>query len=146
MIDSSCTRQRFHGTFLKQPLDAAPLGTHIREPELVGSFARNHDEIHAVGQQGRPLPEALAAEPFHAVALHGAPDLARHDQPEPSRTGLTSPLRRHEQGEVGGAHAASKALRPDELLVLPHPAVRPEGSAARAHGARCIGQQPSYFL
>jgi hypothetical protein len=132
--------QRFHCAFLKQPLDSAPLGTHVCELELVRASPRNHDEIHAVGQERRPLPEALAAQPLHTVPLHGATDLARHDEPEARRSWrgrcACGSLRRDEEREVRRPDAAPRALRADELLVLSQPAAGTEG----------VTQRRGYFL
>ena len=45
MIRAGRPRQRFHGSFLKQPRDRAPLGANLGEGQLGGPFTGDHHEI-----------------------------------------------------------------------------------------------------
>jgi hypothetical protein len=138
-------RQRFRGALPEKPLDPEPLGANTLEVELGRPSARNDDEVDPLREQVRVGPEALTAEPFHAVSLHGAANSPPHDQAEPRRA-RHAPSGQQER-EVGRPDAAGApiALRAHELCVLAEPSVGPEG-----HGARrplsCRLQEPPYFL
>jgi len=120
MIRADPPRQRFRGTFLKQRLDGAPLGTNLGQAQLGGAFASDHHEIDPRGQELRQPPKALTAEPLDAVASHRAAHATPDDEPEARRTGRRR-LSRHEQGEVSRPHAAARTLSQHELAVLAKP-------------------------
>ncbi len=134
MLELLGTRQGFHRSLRKLPLDAPPLGPDLREPELGRTFPCDHDEIHSVRQERRPLPEALAAEPLHAVPAHCRTDLARDDEAQPGRRLRTSTrLEGDEEREMSRSDALGRLLRANELLVLSQPASRPQDEAQAAH-------------
>ena len=131
MMRVRCARQRFRSALLEEPLDREPLGTHPRQVELRGPWARDDDEVDPPGKQVRTGPEALTAEALDPVSLHGAADPATHDQPEPRWA--RHPLGGHEEREVGGSYPAGRAiaLRAHELCVLAESAIGAEGHEVR---------------
>jgi hypothetical protein len=138
MIGPPDARQRFRGTFLKQPLHRAPLPAHLGQGELVRTFPSDHDEIDAGREHVRPLAEALAAEAFHAVSPDRRADFLRHDHPKPcGRLRRRPGSRRHQQREMRGPHAQATALGGHELAVLAQPSVRAEAPGQ---------SRPGYFL
>ena len=68
--------------FFSSPCTARHSRRDVGEAELVRARPCDDDEIDPGGQEVGPSPEALAAEPLHAVAQDGGADLARHDHPE----------------------------------------------------------------
>lgn len=117
MMRASRLRQRFRGAFLKQGCDRSPLGTHLIQLELVRPVASNDDEIHPGRKQLGPGPEALAAEPLHAVAPHCRAELAGDDDAQP-RGARGRGLRRDEQREVRRADTPARPLGAHELRML----------------------------
>jgi hypothetical protein len=143
MMRAGRARQRFRGSFLEQPLDPEPLGADTLEVELRCARAGDDDEVDPFREQVRLGPEALTAEPLHAVSLHGAADPAAHDQAEPRRA--RHALSRQEEREVGGTDAARVlvALRAREFRVFAESSVGAERHDARRRQATAA---PAYFL
>jgi hypothetical protein len=125
MMPLALLRQHLGSAFLQEPLDGAPLRPDLVQTEHVGTFASDHDEIHAFGQEAGPCPEALAAEPLGPVAPDGGTHFPPHDEAEAAEAWWRR-LHRHEQREVLRADAAPRPLRTDELPVGAEPAVAPE--------------------
>jgi hypothetical protein len=98
--------QDFHGSFLKQWGDRAPLRTDVVEAQLGRAFASDHDEIHPIRQKLGPRTEALPAEALHTVATHRGPDTPCHDHPQ-ARGARRGGLRRDQHREVGGPDPAT---------------------------------------
>jgi hypothetical protein len=142
-------RQGFRGAFPEQRPYGAPLGTHLGHAQRGRSFARDHHQVDAVGQELGKRPEALAAEALHAVAKHG-PAHATRDHEAHARRPRRGRLSCHEEGEVRRPHAAARTLRTYELGVLPEsPLGRSRGCAGgapRFERARHPVVQPVYFL
>ncbi len=136
MIRARRPRERFRRPFLKQGRDGAPLCLHVCKAQLVRPGARNHNEIHAFGQQIRPAAKALAAQPLDPVAADGVAQLPGHDDSHP-RGSRRRRMGCHQQREMPRPDAAARPLRPRELIVPAQPAV----------GAERDGRsQPIYFL
>jgi hypothetical protein len=132
MMRTARARQRFHGSFLKQCPDRAPLGLDVGQGQLGRTFTSNHDEIHPVRQELGAGAKALPAEPFDPVAAYGAPDTARDDDAQARRTRGRG-LSRDQEREVRRADTAPGTLGDHELGVPSQPAVdarRKTGSAA----------------
>jgi hypothetical protein len=128
MVRPRHPRQRFRGAGLEKSLDRAPFGLHFDETQLFCTFPRDDDDVDTGGDELRPQTKALAAQPLHAIATHGAPNLSGHDEAEPRRGTRrgASWLRRYKQREVLRTHAATEPLRAYELRVPAQPALLPE--------------------
>jgi hypothetical protein len=74
MLQRSGTRQDLRCAFLKQALDAAPLGTNVVEAQLRRAGAGDDHQIDACGQKVGAQAETLPAEALDAVASHRAAD------------------------------------------------------------------------
>jgi hypothetical protein len=118
MMRAGPPRQRFRGALPEEPLHPEPLGADALEVEIRRTRPGDDDEVDPRGQQVRVGTEALSAEPFHAISLHGAADPATHDEPQPRRPG--DPLSCEEEREMGGSYPArgAIALGARELCVL----------------------------
>jgi hypothetical protein len=121
MLQAGPPRQGLCRTCFKQPLDRAPLGPYLFQPQLWRSRPGDDHQIDPLGQQVRGQPEALPAQPLDAVTLHCAADRARHHQTQARRAGRGR-LLRHQEREMGRADAAPGPLGPYELEVLAQPA------------------------
>jgi hypothetical protein len=137
MIRAGRLRERFRRPFLKQGRDRAPLCLHVREAQLVGAGARNHNEIHAFGQQIRGAAKAFAAQALDPVAVDRIAQLSGHHDAKARRSARRS-MSRDQEREMTGADAPARPLRPRELVVPAKPAVGAEGERR--------SRQPIYFL
>ena len=136
MIRPAGAREHFHGTFLKQRRDAAPLRTHVSQTQLMRSGARNHNEIHAFGQEIGPRPKAFAAKPLDSVSTYGRAELAGDDDTEAGRPGGRR-LRCDKQRKVRSSNPPSAALCARELAMPAQPAVRPERQRRQTAATSC---------
>lgn len=143
MMRGGRARQRFRGTPPDEPLHPEPLGADALEIQIRRTRPGDDDEVDPRRHQIGVGPEALTAEPLHAVSLHGAPDATTHDQAEPGRPG--DALSGEQEREVGGPHApgVAIALGARELHVSADSTVGAEGHITR-RAAR--GRGPVYFL
>ncbi len=65
------SRQYFSYSVLKSAPRAPPFLTNLRKAEERRALLGDDDEIHPRRHEVRPEAEAVAADPLHAVPLHG---------------------------------------------------------------------------
>jgi hypothetical protein len=103
---------------------------HVPEAPPADGGAGDRDEIQPSGQAMPLQPEGLAQQPLRAVALDGAPEAARRDDPEPRRGAGVG--RSGEQEEGPGANAKRRAvLDEEELAALPEASLAGESPTSR---------------
>jgi len=90
---------------------AGPFAPDLGQPQQRGPLAGDDDEIDARGHKIRPEPEALPANALDPIALDGAADLLRDDEPEARRRVRYSDRSRDEKDEV-------RARRPPYVRLL----------------------------
>jgi hypothetical protein len=145
-------RQSLRRTLLKQHSYCAPLGTYLGKAELGSTFASDYHQIDTGRDQAGRRAKAFAAESLHPVPSYRPTNPSRDDDSQAGRA-YGRRLGGHEEREVGGSDASSRALGLHELAVFPEPALAPRtsrstGSLVRAaltlvaHGHRI----PDYFL
>ena len=108
----------------ERPAHPLPFVSHGREPEHRSPLSRDDHEVDPRGQEIRPQPEALPADPLHAISLDGRAELLGHDQPESGRRARVSARPRHEEDKVAarrtpGLEAVSARLDALEVRVSP---------------------------
>ncbi len=103
-------------------MDLVPLCPHLGEPEGLSPRSRNDHQIDAGRKQIRPLPKAFPADALEPVPDHGASELPRRDDAQPSR-GRLGWLFRDEQQEVRGRYLRSVTLKAHEIAPPAEPAV-----------------------
>jgi hypothetical protein len=114
---------------------AGPLGSDVRERELVRAGTRDDHEINPFGDETRHRPETFTAEPLDAVSLDRVADFARDDDSEARRAGAVA-ARGHEQHEVIARDARAFALHAQKI-----------GALAEAPIFSEVGERrPLYFL
>jgi hypothetical protein len=125
MVRVGGARQRFRSALAEAQLNREPFRAHLGKAQRRSSFPRDHDEIDSVREEGGPLAETFSAEPFDAVSMHRAPDLACDHHPK-SRSPRRRRLRGDQQREVSRPDAAALTLLARELRVPAQPALAPE--------------------
>lgn len=132
-------------------MGALPLGADLREVELVGAGAGDDHEVDALGHEIGPRSEGLAAQPLHAAALDGVPDLLRHHDAEPRGQARSVGLApRDEEDEVARRSALAHGLNAQELRAPTNAAI---GTMLETRRRLCGGghshdrdRRPVYFL
>jgi hypothetical protein len=76
------SRQYFSYSMLESAPRTAPFVPNLRKPEERSALLGDDDQVHPRRHEVRPEPEAVPADPLHAVALYGRADLLGDDDAE----------------------------------------------------------------
>ncbi len=122
------------------PVRTCPFLPYFPQAEQMRPPSRDDDDVGMSGHETRPASEALAAEPFHTVALDGPSHLARGHDPEPRGARPGPRLGRHEEREMRSRDPASHRLDAEEVLPPADAAVPRERLTRRSVGRGCHGR------
>ena len=124
MVLAGRSRQGLLGVFAKARLSPSPLRSHVAEPEQMRPLPGDDDQVGAGRKEVGPEPEALAAQPFDAVANGRPAQLARDDDSESGRKRcrrgrLGRRLCRDQKREMLGRDASRLGLNAQEVRPPP---------------------------